>query len=350
MAAWTLPWAAGASTGVGPMPGSDPAEAARIVAGELGLPHLPELPARGVGADPVGRTAALLPGLHVDVLAGRWRLVPRPGSDERRARELMERDLDALEDAAGGRSGAVKVQVVGPWTLAASLELQRGEKALVDRGATRDLAESLAEAVALHVAEVRRRLPKAGRVLVQVNEPLLPAVLAGAVRTASGWSRLPVPEPQPTEEALARVLAAAGGDGGVRCSAPEAPIGMFRRAGARFVSFGLAVVETVPEEDLGQAIEAGTGLLVGLVPAPAHQPVRADPADVAVDLAAPARRHWGRLGLGAGHWEAVVVTPDVDLAALDTADAVATLRRCRDVARSLQAPEGDTHAENLGEE
>ncbi len=347
MADWALPWAAGAWTGVGPMPGSDPGEAARIVAGELGLPHLPELPERGVGADPVGRTAALLPGIHVDVLAGRWRLVPRSGSDERRARELLERDLDALEDAAGGWSGAVKVQVVGPWTLAASLELQRGEKALADRGATRDLAESLAEAVALHVAEVRRRLPRAGRVLVQVDEPLLPAVLAGAVATASGWSRLPIPEPQPAEEALAGVLAAAGGDGGVRCSATWAPIAMFRRAGARFLSFDLAVVETVPEEDLGQAIEAGTGLLVGLVPAPAGRPVRADPADVAVDLAAPARRHWGRLGLGEGHWASVVVTPDVDLVRLDVDDAIDTLRRCRDVARSLQAPEGDTHGENL---
>ena len=43
------------------MPGTDPAESARVVAGELpGLPHLVELPDRGPGADLIGRSAGLL--------------------------------------------------------------------------------------------------------------------------------------------------------------------------------------------------------------------------------------------------------------------------------------------------
>ena len=43
------------------MPGTDPAEAMRVIAGELaGFPHLAELPDRGPGADLIGRTAALL--------------------------------------------------------------------------------------------------------------------------------------------------------------------------------------------------------------------------------------------------------------------------------------------------
>ncbi|HEY6276391.1 MAG TPA: methionine synthase, partial [Streptosporangiaceae bacterium] len=42
------PWPAASATGVGSMPGTDPAEALRIILGELpGLPHLAELPARG---------------------------------------------------------------------------------------------------------------------------------------------------------------------------------------------------------------------------------------------------------------------------------------------------------------
>ena len=55
------PWPAGSATGIGSMPGTDPAEAMRVIAGELpGFPHLPELPARGPGADLTGRTAGLL--------------------------------------------------------------------------------------------------------------------------------------------------------------------------------------------------------------------------------------------------------------------------------------------------
>ena len=49
------------STGPGPMPGTDPREAARVVMGEChSLPFLPELPDRGPGADAIGRTLATL--------------------------------------------------------------------------------------------------------------------------------------------------------------------------------------------------------------------------------------------------------------------------------------------------
>ena len=80
--------APGWATGVGSLPGTDPREAAAVVAGELpDLPHLPELPGRGPGADMVGRTAArCCVDLHVDLQPSGWRLVDRPGMDERRAR------------------------------------------------------------------------------------------------------------------------------------------------------------------------------------------------------------------------------------------------------------------------
>src|ERR687894_543381 len=61
----------GGATGVGSWPGTDPREAARTVLDLLpDLPFLPELPARGVGADLTGRSAALLSGLPA-VLAAR---------------------------------------------------------------------------------------------------------------------------------------------------------------------------------------------------------------------------------------------------------------------------------------
>lgn len=182
----TYPWPPGAATGLGPFPGTDPLEAARAVLGELAqLPYLPVLPARGVGADPVGRTAALLVDLHVDLQPSGWRLVP--GRDEARAGAALTADLDAVEEAAEGYEGAFKVQVLGPWTLCASLELPRGEKALVDQGAVRDLAVSLGEGLAAHLADVRRRLPGVSGLVVQVEEPLLGAVLGGELATQSGW-------------------------------------------------------------------------------------------------------------------------------------------------------------------
>lgn len=318
------------------MPGNDPFEAGRTVFGEAPeLPFLAELPERGAGAEAIGRTAALLVDLHVDVHSGRWRLVSRPGGDERNAREMLERDLEGLEDAGGNHPGPVKLQLLGPWTLAACLELPRGDKVLADHGAVADLAASLAEAVARHVAGVRVRLPKAERVLVQLNEPLLPAVLAGHVPTASGWSRLPVPEPAPAEELLGDVVRAGGPDAGVWCDVAATPVGMLRRAGAAFVAFSASRLESIHEEDLGEAIEAGAGLLLGLVPPPPGTG-----ADVDV-LAAPARRLWTRLGLGEGHWDAVVVMPDCDLSELSPAAAVAVLRRCGEVSRALPQPEGD---------
>ena len=160
MPEWDRPWPAGAATGLGPLPGTDPREAMRVAAGEApDLPFLPELPDRGAGSELIGRTAVQLVGLHVDVHAGRWRLVDGRSGDQRRALETLERDLDALEEVAGGVAGPLKVQLLGPWSLAASLELPKGDKVLSDTGAVMDVAVSLAEAVAAHVAELRRRLP-----------------------------------------------------------------------------------------------------------------------------------------------------------------------------------------------
>ena len=118
----SLPWPAGASTGVGSMPGTDPYDSLRVVLDECpDLPYLPELPARGPGADLVGRGAALLVDLAVDLQPSGWRLVDRPGRDLRRARDLLARDLDTAEELLAGYTGPLKVQATGPWTLAAGL-------------------------------------------------------------------------------------------------------------------------------------------------------------------------------------------------------------------------------------
>src|SRR4051812_42171285 len=186
-----VPTAWGPASGVGSLPGTDPAEAVRLVLGELPeFPHLPELPARGPGADLIGRTAALLVDVAVDLTPAGWRLVPRAGLDLRRAKDLLARDLDVLTELADGYTGPFKVQAAGPFTLAAGLERMRGDRAVVDPGARRDLAQSLAEGLSAHAAAVAARVPGA-QVVVQLDEPSVPAVVQGSLPTASGYGKLP---------------------------------------------------------------------------------------------------------------------------------------------------------------
>src|SRR6185312_13656261 len=136
------------------MPGTDIHEAARTMIGELPqLPYLPELPGRGAGADLIGRTAALLVDLAVELVPSGYRVTARPGRDHRRGVDLLRTDLDALEeavDSAGARPAVVKVQAAGPWTLTSEIELRTGHKVLTDTGALREFAASLAEGLRAH--------------------------------------------------------------------------------------------------------------------------------------------------------------------------------------------------------
>ena len=89
------------ATGIGSWPGTDLREALRTVRdllAEDGLPYLPEAPARGPGADLIGRTAGLLVDLTVDLQPSGWRFVDRPGHDARRTSSLWRQDLDDLAE------------------------------------------------------------------------------------------------------------------------------------------------------------------------------------------------------------------------------------------------------------
>jgi methionine synthase II (cobalamin-independent) len=309
-----------------------------MVADELAdLPHLPELPARGPGADMIGRTATLLAGLPVDLQPAGWRLVDRPGLDSRRGRELMAGDLDALMPVAGpGYDGRLKVQLVGPWTLAASLELPRGGRALGDSGAVHDLAQSLAETVREHLADVAQRVPGAQLVL-QLDEPSLPAVLAGHVRTASGFDVFRAPESTVVDDALREVIAAAGSvPVVVHCCAPDPPLRRLADCGAAAVGID-TLGHAVDRDAAGELIEAGVGLWLGVVPAlgPGVVPTPRAVVD-------PVRRLWHELGFAAEMLpDLVSLTPACGLAGASPGWAHSAYRLLRQAARVLaEAPEG----------
>jgi hypothetical protein len=323
-----LPWADGTATGIGSLPGTDIVEALKLVLGELpDLPYLPELPDRGPGADLVGRGAGLLVDLPVELYAGRWRMAMRPGRDARRTADLRERDLDALTEHASGYTGPLKVQAAGPWTLAAHLELRSGWPVLRDHGAVRDLAASLGEGLRGYVAEVAARVPGA-RPLLQLDEPSLPAVLAGRVPTPSGWGTLPAVEKATATDVLGAVIEAAGVPVVVHCCAPGVPVGLVREAGAVAVALDLSLLEDL--DPLGEALDAGFGLLAGAVPALGDAPPQAG------QIADRVRDLWRRLGLPEERCAAqVVVTQACGLAGATPDRARAVLAACRDAGRRL---------------
>jgi methionine synthase II (cobalamin-independent) len=322
------------------MPGTDPVEASSVVFDELpDLPYLPELPARGPGADMIGRAAALLTDLPVETTPAGWRLAPRPGRDLRRARDLLARDLDTLEQAADGYQGPLKLQVCGPWTLAAALELPASQDAaLVDHGAVADLTASLAEGVRQHLAEVTRRVPGA-TLLLQLDEPGLPAVLEGSVPTPSGWRRYPAVEAGPAAEGLRTILSATSGFGLVHCCAPSVPFRIIRDSTARGVYFDLSLLRSGDGDPLAEAIEAGTGIFAGAVESVGSQRLR-QPGEIAKRII----NLWRRLGLPlAGCAQQVVIVPACGLAGASPDEAVAVLAACREAAKILpeMIEEGD---------
>jgi methionine synthase II (cobalamin-independent) len=267
------------ATGVGSMPGDDAAAhllATRAILDELpDLPHLAELPGRGPTASITGRALAVVSGLGADLQPAGWRLTDASGLDHRRARSLLAQDLDVLEEQAQGRAGAFKIQVAGPWTLAATVEKPRGDKVLSDHGARRELAQALAEGLRGHLADVRRRLPGADRLVVQVDEPALAAVLGGGVPTASGWGRHRTVHPPEASEALRWVLAAiteSGGEPWVHSCAAGTPLGLLREAGARGLSVDLAATDAAGHDVLATALEAGETVVLGVVPSMADEP------------------------------------------------------------------------------
>jgi hypothetical protein len=338
-----FPWPPASATGIGSLPGTDPAEAMRLVFGELpALPHLAELPARGPGADLTGRTAALLADLPVELTPTGWRFTGRPGRDLRRARGYLSADLDALEEAADGYQGPLKIQACGPWTLAATIELIRSQDpALADPGAIADLTASLAEGLAAHVAEVRKRV-RGAAVVLQLDEPGLPAVIAGEIPTASGLNRLPVPETSDLETRLGSIISAARTFTVVHCCAGPVPFVMIKSAGADGIGFDLGVMARAEEDGLAEAVEAGLGIFAGAVPATGTASAPEPPA--ARQAAGVVTALWRRMGWpvaaggaagAAGMTAQVVLTPACGMAGAAPGYARAAMASCREAARLL---------------
>jgi methionine synthase II (cobalamin-independent) len=303
------------ASGTGSWPGTAARPAAEVIVGELGeaLAHIVELPARGVGADTVGRAGALLIDVAIDTVPRGYRIAGRPGAVTRRAASLLDEDIDALEEAwemagLGGSGRPVKVQAPGPITLVAELELANGHRAITDLGAVHDIAASLAEGVAAHRATVSRRLDTP--VLVQFDEPSLPAAVAGQLAGVTALS--PV---APIDESLATTLldtcvAAADADVLVHSCAAALPWNVLQRSNIAAVSVDAGTLAATDLDAIAEFVESGRAVMLGVVSSstPARPPSAEEVA--AAVVAVVDRLGFGRSALR----DRIGVTPACGLA------------------------------------
>ncbi|MEO5780861.1 MAG: hypothetical protein ABIO34_06685 [Arthrobacter oryzae] len=328
------------ATALGPWPGEDPVEALRIIRGELGSPHLPflvELPDRGVGSDALGRTASLLVELPVDVQPFGWRLVDRPGKDLMRATSALSTDINILADLIGAEdapSSELKVQLRGPHSLAAGLHLHNGERALIDYGARREIAASLAAGVEDYLKRVAAAAPGA-RLVVQIDEPDVASVLAGTIPTSSGYRTLRSVPGQEITESWQLVIDALRGAGAaevvVAVPEVEAPFDRILAAGADGIAVPLRALTSRQWEQLAGAVEAGKRLWAGALDVTSPGVSLPRVSAVVEDIWRP----WRQLGLPASTLGAVRVTPSDGLERHSPSSATAVLARLTQVADGL---------------
>ena len=341
------------------MPGGNPLETARLIHDEVpDLPFLAELPGRGPGADMIGRAASLLVDIPVEITPGGWRIADHPGRDMRRARSMLSSDLDAMEETLDGYQGPLKLQLAGPWTLAATIEQPHSLKvALADPGLVSDIAASLAEGVKAHVAEVAKRVPGA-TLLVQLDEPSLPAVAEGGIPTPSGLSRVREVDEEVLRAKLREVLDATRAYTIVHCCASGYPFEIINGAGADAVSFDLSLLRHRDYDKLAETVERGSGLLIGALPVAGLARESARPSarggagarraagqrdddgersrPTPEGTANAVREVWQRIGLPPGACaDQVVITPACGLAGVSPDQARDALRWCREAARIL---------------
>ena len=317
--------------GLGELPGASIIAAADIVVGETGdLRQLPILPAHGV--DVVGLTTGILPGINVDAGPRSWVLSARPQLRTRRIWDRVEADLDQCEQAWGTRIDAVKIQVAGPWTLSASIELSNGRRALADAGALRDLTESLIAGIQEYSADVRARFDT--EVYVQLDEPLLAQVRDGSLPGTSQFDEIPSINDVELGERLAGVIERAE----VRYLNQTGYPPLWKVAQVAGVETCQITLDTVRGSEqydgMGHALAAGMRVGLGMTRAGDDR----DPRHLAVDVA----RMWDELGLDRTLLtHAVDVHPRGGLADCTLLDAAAALRTARTVADMLDKDAGD---------
>lgn len=340
--------------GLGPMPGVDPRAAAEIIIGECldGHVALPLLPARGLGADLIGRTAVIMADLSVDRGARSWRVASRGGRIQSRARDFLARDIDACEELWIATPQLVRLVAAGPWTMAASVETTGGKLIATDPAAVSYFAESLAAGLIAHAADVRRRFDCAVEVLL--IEPMLSAVASGTVRAPSMMlgvnGYLPAVGAREIAQEYRRLTAPLLNDGISVTIALEKMDGVEFSVIAESGATGLWIPRTELSTNanldcVAAAIDSGVELQLGIVPA--HVTQRDEFSGAAIgssarELAEQAARSWEELGYShKDRASKLSIAPVSGFADSEVDETIAQLRAGRDAAELMRRAAGD---------
>lgn len=312
-------------TQVGSWPGTDFASAMGMALEETpDLPCLPELPDRGPGAGMIGRAAGLITEIPMDLQPTGWRIASGSARDQRVARSYLRSDLDQLEEAAQGYQGPVKISFIGPWSLAASVERNRGDKVLGDLGARKELAEALAEGLVQLGSDLANRLPEIS-VLWQLDEPMLALVADGRIATASGYSRMRPVEAPDLVSLLDLVMTATGDNCWLHSCAADLPWDTLLRTQATGLSVDASLVSTAGWDALGPSVEQGRSLALGVL-------ATSGPVPSTDQVSQRVLRRWESLGLDQTAIDRLWLTPTCGLAGRSEAEALTSLRTLRTAA------------------
>lgn len=291
--------------------------------GVAGVPGLLTLPGRGPAAWPVARSLAIAESMPASLEPHGWRLASRSGTEQRRARRLVEGDVEAFALALAGEPGPVQVPVLGPFSLAAATWLPVGERVIVDDVARGDLVTSLSLGVtrlleALQAArdlptllpspspspsspqpgnlagplEATRALPavSAPRVQVLLNEPWLAQILAGTLPKLSGRSSLPALPAEAVTQGLRELVAAwPQHDVVVQVQTDERALQVAGSAGVAGLRLDAAALGMSAWERLAPLVEAGVRVQWASVPLVRNARGRTDPGAVAASVLRPLR-------------------------------------------------------------
>lgn len=307
-------------TGVGPWPGEDPLEAQTAVCGEVvagpygvsGTPWVVRLPDRGPTATLAAQGLSVLVDLPAELGPHGWQLADRAGRDAARLAANHREHLDALAVAAHGWTGSVVLPVCGPYTLAASVYLARGDRVVADHGAVAEVVASFGVGLSEYVAALRRAVPGATPV-VALQEPLLAAALAGTLPSFSGYAFLRALSVGVVTEGLTGLVGQLR-DQGVQRSVVQVGsatlLPLLVAAGVPAAGIEVATLDERRWESVAEAVESGLRLWAHMDVPTEQLGARFDPnvvADPVVD-------EWRRVGLPAADLtDLTVVAPGISM-------------------------------------
>ncbi len=223
----------------------------------------------------IGRLSAIMP-IGCEYRDGSWNLSASSSRLQRALAQQLDDQLELFAQIAQGYSGAIKIAFSGVWTYAACVQRGYGskEKALMDKGALKDLTQGIAEGITGVISRLSQLL--SSPLIVQIDEPYLDAIIKGKVPTFSKLHRYPPYDPALIGQALVEIVDRLRRDSSVQtwlhlcCPLPDVDA-IYRPFDG--ISCDLRYVSGADRQRCAAWLDEGKSLVLGAVPTDADQVV-----------------------------------------------------------------------------